>query len=141
MGGRDIGVIDGGSEDRIHEGGRVGLHGHFDKATREPHLTMFEDGGRVCTRVVSSAIKGALISTSALRGRIGTRLRGAGSIRTTTCLKGMVTRETGTGNVSRIMFSENKFVCRNGVGTLTSTTERTNLGFWKERGASRAKAC
>lgn len=100
------------------------------KAAREPELYMFEDSGGVCTRVVSSTGEIALATTSSLSTRMGNTIGRNKGGRTTGVIKRVVTGETVRGKVARIMFSENKCLCRNEIRILTRTTERTKLGFW-----------
>lgn len=94
-------------------------------ATRYPHLGIFHSGGGVCTRLVSSMTNIALTDTSAGRSRV-TDNAGA---RTTTTIKGLVTRHSITGNVGGMIFSHNNCLCRNHIRTLTRTTHRGKLSF------------
>lgn len=109
---------------------RTHVHQHIFNAARQPHLTMFHSGRRVCTRVVSSATRRALITTSAIRSRILSGSTSNTARRTTTTINGTMTRQTLGTKVARIMFSQNNGLCRNQMTTLTRTTQRTNLDLW-----------
>lgn len=116
-------VVAAGRREELGVG--TNMHNGVSKAPRHPHLAIFEDGGRVCTRIVSSAANGALTTTSSLGVSIGTP-----GGRVTTGIKRRVTGITRRTNMRTIIFSHGNCLCRKEVGRLTSTTHGNNLGFW-----------
>lgn len=122
-------AVDAVGHGTVHTGIHHHVHEGISKATSHPHLTICFSGHRICTRVVSSAINEAVYSTSATSTSV-TSPSGLTGYTATAGINGLVNRHTGTTGIARIIFSHNKFGFYNGIGTLTSTTHRANLGFW-----------